>query len=278
MVIGIDIGGTKSEAVLFDEEGVIQQKVILKSAHPNCATDAEMEDILQKCLLDNCSPIVIGFAGYGKSKQMRQRIECAVKHAFQGRQFELMNDVELALWSTLQGSDGIVLILGTGSILLKKKGDMLTRKGGWGYLLGDDGSGYAIGRQILRKFIRQVDQMDEKTQVFQEVMDLYGLTDPSEILDIVMKGGQVDRTAVAKCSVLSNLEENKYILKRAASDVAELISLLEEDGLPIYITGGMHHNLQYMQYIQHFLPNIRISEHEPVYGAYAYAKHACCIE
>ncbi len=278
MIIGIDIGGTKSEAALFDEAGNTQQKIILKSAHPNCATDAEMEEILRQCLLDDCSPIIIGFAGYGKSKQMRQRIERAVQRVFQNRKFVLMNDVELAMWSTLQGSDGIVLILGTGSIALKKKGDALIRKGGWGYLLGDEGSGYAIGRKILRKFIRQVDELDEKTELFQAVMNLYDLTDPSEIIDIVMHDGQIDRTAVAKCSVLSNLEENKYILKRAASDAAECVSALKEDGLPTYITGGMQNNMQYMQYIQHFLPDIRISEHEPVYGAYAYAKRTCCIK
>ena len=56
MIIGIDIGGTKSEAALFDEAGNTQQKIILKSAHPNCATDAEMEEILRQCLLDDCSP------------------------------------------------------------------------------------------------------------------------------------------------------------------------------------------------------------------------------
>lgn len=273
MVIGIDVGGTKTEAVLFDEAGKVVKKKVLESAHPSCATTEKMKDILKQCLLDEPSEIVIGYAGYGKSKRMREMIEETVSSVFEERKYVLLNDIELALWSHLGDRDGIVLILGTGSIVLKRKNNVLTRAGGWGYLLGDEGSGYAVGRDILRKFVLQADGRKKKTELYERLMKLYDIRNSSEILDKVMQNGNVNRTEVAKCAVLSTMEENRSILTDQAKQAAELVNFIREDDLEVVVTGGMSRNSVYMDILKEYLPGMNISRVEPVYGAYLYSKN-----
>ena len=141
MLIGIDVGGTKTKAVLFDEQGRSVKDITLQSAHPMCATDEQIVSILEQCMLDDRSPVVIGYAGYGKSAQMKEHISSLVHEALQDRNVVILGDIDTAVYSTLQEKDGITLILGTGSIALYRKGETLERRGGWGYVLGDEGSG-----------------------------------------------------------------------------------------------------------------------------------------
>ena len=74
MVIGIDVGGTKTKAVLFDEAGNVVKEVVSGSAHPLNADDETIIKTLQECLIDESSPVVFGYAGYGKNASMRQHI------------------------------------------------------------------------------------------------------------------------------------------------------------------------------------------------------------
>ena len=65
--------------------------------------------------------------------------------------WELVGGHEIALWGALEGKPGISLVAGTGSICCGRnaEGDTL-RAGGWGHLIGDEGSGYAIGRDVIK--------------------------------------------------------------------------------------------------------------------------------
>lgn len=77
------------------------------------------------------------------------------------------NDAICALASGTYGESGIVLIAGTGSIsyCYNKKTNELNRVGGWGYVLGDEGSGYDIGRQALVAIMKSYDGRGKSTQL-----------------------------------------------------------------------------------------------------------------
>lgn len=275
MVIGIDVGGTKTKAVLFDEDGNVVKEVVSGSAHPLNADDETIIKTLQKCLIDESSPVVFGYAGYGKNAAMRQHIHDLVTSVCKDRKYVLLNDIEMAMLSTLKDADGICVILGTGSIALKRKGSCLERRGGWGYVLGDEGSGYAIGREMLRLFVKQADHRAIPSHLFQEVMHLYDLKDPSELIGKIMEDGKVNRTLVAQCASLCDkdgvLEEVRMILEEQAKQVAEMINSFREN-MPVVITGGMRHNKAFMSCLKKYLDSFEVAQHEPVYGAYVYAK------
>lgn len=280
MVIGIDVGGTKTKAVLFDENGQIVKEVVTGSAHPMNSDDASIIKSLRECLLDDTSELVFGYAGYGKNAEMRQHIQNLVETVCKDRNHVLLNDIEMALLSTLGMKDGICVILGTGSIALKRKGTDLERRGGWGYVLGDEGSGYALGREILRLFTKQADHRGTPSYLYQEIMKMYELKDPSDLIAKIMTNGAVNRTAVAKCAVLCDrketFEEVYPIMKEQAIQTAQMINSFREKGMPVVITGGMTHNSAYMSVLRDYLKNFDIAEHEPVYGAYVYAQNHFC--
>lgn len=277
MVIGIDVGGTKTKAALFDEKGEIVRQVVTTSAHPMNSDDASIEKALRTCLLDETSPVVFGYAGYGKNAEMKQHIHRLVDRVCQNRPYVLLNDIEMAMLSTLGMKDGICVILGTGSIALKRKGTALERRGGWGYVLGDEGSGYALGRDLLRLFTRQADHRGTPSFLYQEIMHLYDLKDPSDLIGKIMENGMVNRTLVARCASLCDnkevFEEVYPLMKEQARQAADMISSFREEGMPVVITGGMSHNATYMSVLGEYLKDFEVAVHEPVYGAYVYARN-----
>ena len=276
MLIGIDVGGTKTQAVLFGDDGSIIKEVKLPSAHPMCAQDDEIMSILQQCMLDETSDVVIGYAGYGKSETMRQHIESVVSTALKDRHVVILSDIETALFSTLEDRDGITLILGTGSIALQRNNGAIERRGGWGYMLGDEGSGYAIGLAILRHFVLQADHRAEKDELYQAVMNHYHLSDPSQLIETIMDHGKPDRTLIASASIISSSFSHhpviRNILHTSAIEVYEMIQSFHNDSETIVITGGMLHNSAYMEEIRHLLPQVLIATHPQVYGCYVYGR------
>ena len=71
-VISIDIGGTKTKAVLYDEQGQSLQEISLPSCHFMNAKEEEIKIRLQQCILDPQADIVIGYAGYARNEDMGQ--------------------------------------------------------------------------------------------------------------------------------------------------------------------------------------------------------------
>ena len=64
------------------------------------------------------------------------------------------NDALIALWGALAGREGVAVLAGTGSIALARSADgREARSGGWGYLLGDEGGGYWLGRQAIAAYL-----------------------------------------------------------------------------------------------------------------------------
>ena len=276
MLIGIDVGGTKTKAVLFDEQGRSVKDITLQSAHPMCATDEQIVSILEQCMLDDRSPVVIGYAGYGKSAQMKEHISSLVHEALADRNVVILGDIDTAVYSTLQEKDGITLILGTGSIALYRKGETLERRGGWGYVLGDEGSGYVIGLAILKHFVKQADHRTGKDELYDAVMHHYHLDDPSQLIGRVMDEGKTDRTGIASASVLSStyahLPVIREILNEQADQIAEMLSSFGTLPETIVVTGGMIHNTVYMDLLKQRIPQIRIADHPQVYGCYVYGR------
>lgn len=276
MVIGIDVGGTKTKAVLFDKSGNSLKEVSLPSAHPMNADDETVIRILKGCILEENCPVVIGYAGYGKSPAMRKKIEDLVHTAMEGMNVTILSDIETALYSTLEDRNGMTVILGTGSIALYRNGDTIERRGGWGYVLGDEGSGYDIGRSLLRYAVKQADHRAEKNRVLDLVLEHFHLDDPAGLISTVVHDGAVDRTAIASCARISaecaDIPEVNAILETAAEEVKAMLDSFGYEPCETVITGGMSKNSVYMEKLRERISYMKTAENEPVYGCYTYAK------
>ena len=263
--IGIDGGGTKTKFTMCREDGTILNSYISSTCHYlQCGLDG-MTEVLFSGLraLDpersiDIAGIFLGCAGYGDIVQDEPAVKNAAEKAverFYGKErvpFFIGNDCENALAGALGGEYGINVIAGTGSLGcgINENGEVL-RCGGWHHSIGsDEGSGYWIGWNMLKEFMRQCDGRDPKTLLYQGVKDALSLKTDDEIISLVVKEWNMDRTKIASLAPLSaELSSkgdpfSKKILEDGAHELFEIAYALKrrlgfEDGVRVSGTGGI---------------------------------------
>jgi glucosamine kinase len=175
-VIGADGGGTKTLGVLADLEGKEIARCKVGAGNPNVvgldAATTNLLDLLAACCapagveMHSIGAVVFGLAGVG-SATVRGRLAEALSAGAEARgwgkvPFALETDARIALEGAFGGEPGVVMIAGTGSILIGKLPDgSVATVGGWGRLLGDEGSGFGIGWEALRAVARDIDNRAE---------------------------------------------------------------------------------------------------------------------
>lgn len=165
MRIGIDAGGTKTTAQLFDqnmkviktaESGFGNPLVNFEKAILNIETSIFTVLNETNTSLNTIELITVGSAGAssgGYSEQIKQHL----KNKFHTK-IIVMSDLELSHIATFNNKEGILLIAGTGSSCLYRKNNLFIQKGGWGHILGDEGSAYWIGIQIIKQLMLHFEQ------------------------------------------------------------------------------------------------------------------------
>ena len=125
------------------------------------------------------------------------------------------------------GKPGIIVIAGTGSIVFgKDEHNRIYRAGGWGRLIGDEGSGYSIGREAFHAVARMLDGCGKKTKLVKLFDEKFGLESQDAIIDAVY-GENFDLASVVPSVMEAALKGDpiaKKIFVRACSDLAELIN------------------------------------------------------
>ncbi len=189
LVFGADGGGTKTLGVLADASGTELARMQVGPGNPNVAgVDAAARNLLELiggcCELARRSPLeigaaVCGLAGVG-SDVVRRSLDDALRvlaapRGWSSLPVTLETDARIALEGAFGGGPGIVLIAGTGSNVIGKlpSGDVVS-VGGWGRILGDEGSGYAIGLNAARAVAREIDGRSEAPRLRMLLEDRFG--------------------------------------------------------------------------------------------------------
>ncbi|PSQ89100.1 MAG: hypothetical protein BRD45_04360 [Bacteroidetes bacterium QS_8_64_10] len=159
--VGLDSGGSKTELLAASPSSEERARLAGPSAHMRRMTTQEAADVLTDLLHEflraaperSLNAVCVGVAGAGRPDERRQLAE--VLRAALGddapSHLHVVHDGEIALEAAFSGESGAITISGTGSLVLARtRGGKLERAGGWGYLLGDDGSGLSLGRRGLR--------------------------------------------------------------------------------------------------------------------------------
>jgi len=155
-VIGIEGGGTKSRAAALS----LGRKVLGRARGTGMNLQNTPEERLKETLshlverfrtrLGRPAGLCAGLAGCDR-KQDKQKLKGLLKKLFPGTPAIAESDARVALYGALEEEPGVLVISGTGSVAIGQDGQgKVARAGGWGYLLGDEGSGYSIGREALR--------------------------------------------------------------------------------------------------------------------------------
>jgi N-acetylglucosamine kinase-like BadF-type ATPase len=201
-VIGIDGGGTKTAAVVCDLQRSIQAEAhtgpsnALIIGFDNAAQT--ILDLIEECRrtlgcsISQFGSIVAGLSGMGRESD-RLQMESLLKEMSASRGWNLTNvsietDARIALEGAFGGKPGIVMIAGTGSLLVAKDArGIMHRAGGWGRIIGDEGSGYSIGREALRAVAYAIDGTGPKTLLVRLLAKNFGLDSQESIINAVYK-------------------------------------------------------------------------------------------
>jgi glucosamine kinase len=136
-----------------------------------------------------------------------------------------VEDTVTAQASAFAAGPGIVVIAGTGSIAYGKAEDgKIGRAGGWGYLMGDEGSGYDIGRQALQAAAQASDGRGLATLLTEQIPIHFGLSQLEAVHEAIYAGG-LTRTDIAgltrlTASVAATDPVAKAIFERAGEALA----------------------------------------------------------
>lgn len=235
MKIGIDAGGTKTTGILYKQTQKVDEYTG-EMGNPIVNFDLAVSNVMQviETLLSknrlpysDISSISIGMAGAGT---LLSELNATFKHKIQCR-FTVDSDLKMSHIATFKNNDGNLFIAGTGSSLLSRQKGQFVQKGGWGHILGDEGSGYWLGKEILKAYIHYIDFSESPLDFMELVPTLKErFPDRSSIIQTVYSK---PKTEVAKLATLyTSFEENQFLQSlaiQAGRDIAKTLLSCNED-------------------------------------------------
>jgi N-acetylglucosamine kinase-like BadF-type ATPase len=251
----VDGGGTKTRAWLVDfDTRKLLDEVALGPSNISTLGEQGLRDALSLLAHKLSDPVpeaaVFGLAGVGRAAEAAQAAAIC-SEIFSESTVTLVTDAQLAYHGAFaRGRHGILLIAGTGTIALYQNpsGHEYFRAGGWGPLLGDEGSGNWLGREVLRHCLREWEK-DELTAFHEKVLEALEIETAEEILTKVYHNefgpGKWATLAPLIFSFAKTDDAVMRILRRAVVHLVALAERLIEDlpqsaaTLPLVITGGL---------------------------------------
>lgn len=232
---GWDGGGTKTGVCALDASGAPLAEAVFGPLNPNGTARETIEKTVGDCVrfmdglpggLDGCGGLVIGFAGVSNARAGEMIGECLKKSGYSGPA-RLLGDQEIALAGAVEGP-GCILIAGTGSVCFGRDARGNTfRSGGYGYLIDDGGSGYALGRDILTAVVRASDGRGPRTCLTQAVYERLGVDGTGGIITWLYAPGTGKKQIAALAPLLlpavqAGDEAACAIARRAAEELGAL--------------------------------------------------------
>lgn len=235
LLLCIDGGGSKTQAAICDRGGRVQNLVTGQGCNPqdNAKWAANLEGVIETALHEFGQPeySIVGMPGYAEVSTIDQEIGALVSNVF-GENCLIMNDVELACRSAFPDRAGVLLLAGTGSMAMQTTSKGLSRVGGWGDLIGDEGSGYWIGRRALQCLSHAMDGREEPDAFTRSIAQFIDVTAATNATDLLgwMHGLQHPRSQIAALAseidrmALAGEPRAVKALKDAATALANLVT------------------------------------------------------
>lgn len=281
--LGIDGGGTKTALALADSNGTVLRTARYPSTNPVDIGMRQAQAILEEGInhiLQNIPRSSVSlFAGMaGGTTGDHQQVLGQFFRSLGFGSVANHNDAQNAIAVGLRGGDGVLVIMGTGSIVYAVSGGNKHRIGGYGYLFGEYGGGYDIGNLGIRAAFAATDGSGPETMLRQLVDEKAGSSFPDNIASFY-KGGKgyiasfaplVLEAYHAKDSVAAE------ILRESMGQLARLIraaAAMAAENDPIVLAGGLIRQAEgLLPILKAHLPvelsnRITICKEEPYLGA-----------
>lgn len=275
LALGVDGGGSKTLAVIVNEQGEEIGRGLAGGANYN---DVGLEEAVkhiyaaveQAARAAQCKfPLRKAWLGLAGIDRQADYDVLYPRVRELAAQVHLTNDGELLL-AGLEKPVGVVLISGTGSIALgRDAAGHKARSGGWGHILGDEGSGYIIAQQALQAVVRASDGRGPQTALRDRILRTWNLQTTDELIGEVY--GEPEKAKIASLSSAVMLAARggdqvaAAIVQQAARELALAVNAVcqalefPEQDIPLALGGGLLINeadfcTQVIQHIRHYQP------------------------
>ena len=257
LVVGIDAGGTKTRAFAVTRGGEIVGRGaggggnLLSSPDPQGSIAAALQEALAGRLPD---AVVLSCSG-GEREADRAKGR-AILAGLVGPEVsvDVTHDALAALYAGNPSGCGVVIISGTGSIAYGRNDQGIEdRCGGWGYLVGDEGSAFWLGAEGLRAASYDHDGRGSPTRITRHLFDDLGATDFNGVLPLLYgKPHPPPAIQAATRAVARAYGEGDAIavniVQRGARHLAEMAATVARalllEGGPVYLAGGAFENVR----------------------------------
>ena len=275
--LAIDGGGTKTELVLFTGEGRIIRYARTGSTNINAVGEEKAVGELVRGIdrvLGRERPELV-FAGISGSSIYRNAevLKNAIRSRVLGTPVIVKPDIFNVIHSCRGADKCIAVICGTGSCVFAYDGEELKRYGGWGYLFGDVGSGYEIGKEVLRRCFAYDDGILHSSLLTELAEKRIG----GRAIDKLHSFYTGTRDAVAAFAPIAfeaakgGDKSAQQIIEKNISDLTELIAVAMGGSDTVIVSGGLTVNREVIEPMLKFrLPkNVRLvfPTFPQIYGA-----------
>ncbi len=281
-VIGLDIGGTKTRGVRFHHGSPIRDESAGSSNVQNVSREvaaANLAELFGKIGGGHIDQVYAGAGGIDTDEDAQALADLIAPHA-PGARITVVHDSRLLL-AAGGASTGVAVIAGTGSAAWgRNDAGEEARAGGWGYLLGDEGSGYWLGREAVRHSLRRMNQGLEADQLSRALLDSVGVEEPGKLIALFHSPDTGRRYWAQQARLVVEAadagdEVSAALVEQAGRDLADLaeqaVRQLGLDG-PVILGSGLGMNVPRLQeafkakLAENGITDVRILQQDPVFG------------
>ena len=295
ILIGIDGGGSNTKLIVSDFDLKIIEKStggasnFLKIGFKNAVLNVvNLVEPFLPTFKDSMITLVIGTAGAGREDNANEFEKYLAESLTNIAKIKVVSDAAITLKGAFEEDDGAILIVGTGSILYYKIGNEIKRIGGYGRLIGDEGSGYSLGKRGLNLVSKMLDKRLNKSLLLELAIENLKVDSPNQLISKIYNDNfeiasfakvviDAANNGDALAQALIENETNELILH-----LESMISLNNIDNIKLVLSGGLvaSDNLYRQCLIDNIsrkLPQIKTVEakYSPEFGAVLMAKDLC---
>lgn len=257
-VIGIDAGGTKTLGLLVDERCELIRRELAGGGNirtvGQAAAAQNLGAVLAPLLSEGgVSAVCVGAAGVGREADLRE-FEAMLRALLPaGVGLRVCSDAQIVLRAATASRPALALIAGTGSLVYGERGHRSFRAGGYGAVVGDPGSGYAIGLAAIQATAKAIDlEQAATTPLANAVMSALQVRSGDELVAAVHAWPPPVARIAALCTVVAQLCEHDDTTRAIVEQAGDALGLLayavaarvrSEDALPVVLSGGAFETL-----------------------------------
>jgi N-acetylglucosamine kinase-like BadF-type ATPase len=306
-VLGIDGGGSKTVCILIDDLCQVLGRGEAGSSNYQSigieATSQSIQSAIQNAVeaaiitnAVNIDAICLGLAGVSRSgdievvkslvNKLQNNKSLPILWSLQPANIVICNDALIALVGGIGHDVGIVVAVGTGSIVFGRNSQgNIKRVGGWGYILGDEGSAYKIAAAGMNAALKSYDGREMPTSLIESFKQHLGLESIEDLIEVIYRRGwgvkQIAALApIVDLAAASGDEVANHIIDNAVQELIKATStvidaIFSHDSILEVVTAGsvwrgrckIHE--RFTTSIVKKFPNIKVifPRYEPAYGA-----------